>query len=96
MGVKSIVVNVKSGFHYGCPFEIGEIVHVSLAPKEDRKIINYIFGADINKIVQVDEYPLSPDGQPWYWSSDCFAPVSDIDETEMKREYNLNKVVNIT
>jgi len=36
----------------------------------------------------IAEYPFNEDGRPQSFVKKCFAPVSDIDETEFVREYN--------
>ena len=45
-----------------------------------------------DKILNIPVYTLIEIGSKWGFAVDRFVPISDIDETEFIREYNLEKV----
>lgn len=74
--MKVMCIDDKPGQYSRCPFKVGEIVTVKQCPAFEN---NY----------DVIEYPSTPDGQLCSWSKTRFIPLSDIDETELVKEREL-------
>jgi hypothetical protein len=76
--MKYICVSTNWPINDGCPFkiEVGDIVTLDRIYRHEES------GREFYVWVE------TPD---WAWQMDAFAPLSDIDETEMVREYNFKK-----
>jgi hypothetical protein len=75
--MKYICISTNWPIDERCPFkiEVGDIFTLDYIFKHDSGFQAYVW-------VETPE---------WGWQMDAFAPLSDIDETEMVREYNFKK-----
>lgn len=89
MSIKVVCIDDTPGKDYAPQFKVGDILHISQPPPH--LVIEMILcGFPLDKIesaVIVDEYPKYQD--EWsLWDKNRFAQVSDIDETQMERNYS--------
>jgi len=86
MSIKVVCIRECKGKDISATFKVGDILHQSEVPLDCHLSLIILFRVNPADYCVIDEDP-KRNGEWCIWLKSSFAPISDIDETEMKRDY---------